>query len=107
MDQPLPPFYLIMILIVGCDAYDKYLLLCMEASSLKVFGQTVRFFRKGQQISQEELADRCGFHRTYIGQLERGERNPALINILKLCEALGISPALFFAHFLHLSGTKV
>ena len=42
------------------------------------------------RISQAELADRAGIHRPYVGDVERGERNIALINILKLAKALGV-----------------
>ena len=59
----------------------------------KKFGQTVRRFREGEGISQEELADRCGLHRTYVGSVERGERNVSLANIVRLARALGIAPS--------------
>ena len=49
--------------------------------TLKIFGNTIRFYRNESNISQEELASRCGFHRTYVGQIERGERNPSLKSI--------------------------
>ena len=57
------------------------------------FGKRVRHFRNRLGISQEELADRSGLHRTYIGGIERGERNVSLINIEILAHALGISIA--------------
>jgi transcriptional regulator with XRE-family HTH domain len=60
------------------------------------FGLEVRRIRKAKNWSQEELADACGLDRTYIGGIERGERNIALINIHKLAAALGVSPARFF-----------
>ncbi|MGH9402368.1 MAG: helix-turn-helix domain-containing protein [Terriglobia bacterium] len=44
-------------------------------------------------ISQEELAERCGVHRTYMGRIERGETNITLTNIHKLARGLGASPA--------------
>lgn len=43
--------------------------------------------------SQEELARRAGIHRTYIGGIERGERNPTLTMIHRLAKALGVSPS--------------
>ncbi len=41
-------------------------------------------------LSQESLADKAGFHRTYVGTVERGERNPALLSILRLAAALEV-----------------
>lgn len=55
------------------------------------FGDRVRELRHRLEISQEELADRCGLHRTYVGGIERGERNPSLVNIGRLAEALEVS----------------
>ncbi|MCK6579612.1 MAG: helix-turn-helix domain-containing protein [Anaerolineae bacterium] len=54
------------------------------------FGRAVRKRRQELCLSQEELADRAGIHRTYVGDVERGERNIALQNIEKLARALGI-----------------
>ena len=57
---------------------------------LKQFGKRIQDFRKQLGLSQEELAHRAGFHRTYIGMIERGERNITLSNLLKLSKALKI-----------------
>ena len=54
------------------------------------FGGRVRDARKTRGLSQESLAHHCGFHRTYIGTVERGERNPALLNILRISDALDV-----------------
>lgn len=54
------------------------------------FGRKVQNRRKELGISQEELAFRAGFHRTYIGMIERAERNITLGNIKKLADALEI-----------------
>jgi len=54
-------------------------------------GRRVRFLRLKAGLSQEELADVCGLDRTYIGGIERGERNPSLKNILKLADTFNIS----------------
>ena len=56
------------------------------------FGNAVREFRKVIGISQEELAIRADIHRTYIGGIERGERNPTLTMIFRLASALEVSP---------------
>lgn len=58
---------------------------------LQRFGQRVRELRKRAGLSQEAFADKCGLDRTYMGGIERGERNVALRNISRIAEALGIS----------------
>jgi len=55
------------------------------------FGNRVRKLRKDKGWSQEVFADECGLHRTYIGAIERGERNVSLNNIHAIAKALGIS----------------
>ncbi len=57
---------------------------------LTKFGQRVRNLRKEKRISQEELSFRAGLHRTYIGMIERAEKNITLVNIAKIAEALNI-----------------
>ena len=52
------------------------------------FGEAVRKYRQKKQISQEEFADRCGLHRTYISDIELGKRNVSLENIEKIAIAL-------------------
>lgn len=62
-----------------------------------VFGQRVRARRTELGLSQEALARRAGLHRTYVGSLERGERNVALLNIVRLGKALGVDPGSLIA----------
>ena len=57
----------------------------------KNFGDRVRELRISQGLSQEVLAQKAGLHRTYIGGIERGERNVSLINIEKIASALNLS----------------
>ena len=57
----------------------------------KQFGKRVRDLREARGLSQEELAFKAGMHRTYLGGIERGERNPSLKNIAAIAEALGVS----------------
>lgn len=62
------------------------------------FGRTVRAYRRERHISQEELADLSGLHRTYVSGIERGERNLSLESILKLARALEVNPGAFFTN---------
>lgn len=55
------------------------------------FGRSVRARRHGLGLSQEEFADVCGLDRTYMGGIERGERNLSLINMEKIAEGFEIS----------------
>ncbi len=64
---------------------------------LKKFGERLRQLRKEQGISQEKLAELAELHRTYVGGIERGERNVALLNILKIAKALKCSPCTLIA----------
>ena len=57
---------------------------------LRDFGHRVREMRSSKGWSQERLAEEAGMHRTYVGGIERGERNPTLLNIAKLARALGV-----------------
>jgi len=63
----------------------------MKMELLQKFGVRIKMLRKERNWSQEKLADETGFHRTYIGMIERGERNPSLINISVFAETFGIS----------------
>jgi transcriptional regulator with XRE-family HTH domain len=58
----------------------------------KDFGGRLRSIRQQKGLSQEALALVCELDRTYIGGVERGERNISLINIYKIARALGVSP---------------
>ena len=60
---------------------------------LKAFGLTVRKRRKELSLSQEELAEKAKLHRTYIGMIERGEKNLTLTNIEKIANSLNCSIA--------------
>ena len=55
------------------------------------FGRTVRRLRENKGLSQEKLAELAGIHRTYIGDVERGTRNIALVNMTRIAKALGTS----------------
>lgn len=64
-----------------------------RADILKRFGANLREARQRTGLSQEKLAAKAGIDRTYVGGAERGERNVALVNIVRLAEALEIAPA--------------
>lgn len=63
----------------------------MDYKILRQFGNKVKKLRKIKGWSQEELAKRAGLHRTYIGSIERSERNVSLINIEKISKAFNLS----------------
>jgi len=55
------------------------------------FGKHLRKLREEREWTQEKLADEAGMHFTYIGQIERGLRNPSLVNLQRLAKALKVS----------------
>lgn len=63
----------------------------MDKQILIDFGQRIRALRKERGLSQEQLAERAGFHRNYVGMIERGERNPSLTNIEVFAKTFGVS----------------
>jgi transcriptional regulator with XRE-family HTH domain len=58
---------------------------------LNIFAENVRKNRRLLNLSQEDLADRAGLHRTYIGMIERAEKNITLVNIQKIANALNVN----------------
>lgn len=60
------------------------------------YGQAVQWLRHDLGVSQEELAARAEIHRTYLGDIERGNRNVALLNICRIAAALGVKPSELF-----------
>ncbi len=71
----------------------------MSKTILEKFGEKVREERHRRDLSQEELAARAGVHRTYIGMIERAEKNITLENIEKITKALGLKISDFFKDF--------
>ncbi len=61
-----------------------------QAQFLKSFGQRLAATRRKRGMSQEELAERVEVHRTYIGYIEQGKRNPSIGNIRKIAKVLGL-----------------
>lgn len=60
------------------------------------FGQRVRKLRQRKGFTLEKLAELSGLHETYLGEIERGKRNPALVSIVRIARGLEITPAKLF-----------
>jgi ribosome-binding protein aMBF1 (putative translation factor) len=67
-----------------------------ERQILRELGSKVRRFRVEKGLSQEELGEKSRLHRTYIGSIERSERNVSLINIQRIAKALGVPVCMLF-----------
>lgn len=63
-----------------------------ETQLVSVFAGNVRRLRNERGLSQEELAEAAGVHRTYVGMIERGEKNVTIYNIERIALALGVRP---------------
>ncbi len=63
---------------------------------VKQFGERVKYYRKSKGLSQEKLSEYCELHPTYIGQIERGEKNASLDTIMRICKGLEVSPESLF-----------
>ena len=72
-----------------CFLIEKFhrILKSMKDQLLVNFGERIRNLRKKKKWTQTKLAEKTGFHYNYIGMIERGERNPSLINIQVFAEA--------------------
>ncbi|WP_315730712.1 MULTISPECIES: helix-turn-helix transcriptional regulator [unclassified Bradyrhizobium] len=55
-------------------------------------GLNIQELRRARELSQEELADRCQVHQTYLSGVETGKRNPSLLVLERIAEALGVDP---------------
>ncbi len=69
-----------------------------EKIIFKSLGVRVRSLRERAGFSQSALADRAGIHKNYLGGIERGERNPAVRNLARIADALGIKVVDLFKH---------
>lgn len=64
----------------------------MEGDLQRTFGHNLRAYRKGCGLSQEEFADVLGVHRTYMGGIERGERNLTLKSVERIARQIKMTP---------------
>lgn len=64
-----------------------------ECLLVEIFAAHVRAKRLELGLSQEQLAEKAGVHRTYVGMLERGEKNVTIYNIERIAKALAVEPA--------------
>ena len=64
----------------------------MEGELQRIAGANIRAYRRERGVSQEELADALGVHRTYMGGVERGERNLTLRSLERLAKRMGVDP---------------
>lgn len=65
----------------------------MSSILREILASNIRELRLAKQLSQEELADICGLHRTYISDIERGTRNVSIDNIEKIAKGLDVEPS--------------
>lgn len=69
----------------------------MNGDLQRVVGRNLRRIRTGRGVTQEELGESIDRHRTYVGGIERGERNLALQTVESLADALGVDPSALLA----------
>jgi transcriptional regulator with XRE-family HTH domain len=67
--------------------------------SLRLLGDAVRDLRNARSLTQQELADLCGFNRTFIVAVEKGRQNCSMMSLIKLAKALQVTPADLFCAF--------
>jgi transcriptional regulator with XRE-family HTH domain len=71
----------------------------VKSAEHAALGQAIRELRRVVGVSQEGLANLASLHRTYVGGIERGERNVSFANLLKLAGALGVRPSELLARY--------
>ncbi len=70
-----------------------------EQQFLKQCGLRIAELRKAKKLTQEQLAELVNVHRTYIGFIEQGKRNPSIANVYKISQAIGVSLKELFKSF--------
>ena len=68
------------------------------SNEIQIIGLTIRECRLKKDWTQEDLASASGLHPSYIGGIERGQRNVGLINLMKIAKALDVHPSQLFLH---------
>ena len=69
----------------------------MEGDLQRTVGRNLRAYREAKGVSQEAFADELGVHRTYMGGIERGERNLTLKSLERMAERIGVDPLALLA----------
>lgn len=72
------------------EKMDKSKLRKPSRKMTQILADNIRAFRRAKRLSQEDLADMCNLHRTYVGSVERGERNVTLSTLEVIAGALGV-----------------
>ena len=67
-----------------------------DRDRLRYLGKRIKAMRSARSVSQENLADLAGVHRTYVGMIERGEKNITILSAAKIASALGVTVAELF-----------
>jgi DNA-binding XRE family transcriptional regulator len=83
--------YSMLLLMYTKDSFEQAKFMIKKTKVLNLFGEKVRELRKERGLSQEQLAFDADLHRTYIGMIERAEKNVTLINIEKIAKALKVN----------------
>ncbi|RYD61947.1 MAG: XRE family transcriptional regulator [Verrucomicrobiaceae bacterium] len=68
------------------------MVLAPETEFNRCFGESIRHYRQKAGLTQEDLADQAGIHRTYVSLLERGQRSPTIYIVVQLCACMACSP---------------
>lgn len=83
------------VLLIGCrrNVPISHTACVRSQTVLETIGHNIRTARESRRFSQEELAALSGLHRTYVGGVERGERNLGAINLVRIARALRVEPS--------------